>query len=171
MANQGRSGRRITERDGGIIKKNGYIVPNIYMIHSKQSLSQLEQFLSEFGENKDIGYLRIVYDQEGKETDRTIAIFKEDIYKKMCEEGYGDSGHQGVTIAQFSMKSDNKPGKGCNRNVFIPVPEHMRNDDSRVALIIKDKLVHLAGWNVIPDKCWHINVPVKSRQNGGVSGG
>jgi len=148
--------------------------PQVYIIYSRWSLSQLDNFLKDYG---DVGFLRIIYDNTGKETDRTIAIITQQVYKSLCNSGYGVSSQgsrsygKGFKIMPFSMKENNFPGLGRTKTIFVPVPKYFENDDSRVIVAVDDKLKHLAEWDIIPDKSWIVNVPLKSREKGGVNGG
>jgi len=146
----------------------------VYMIYSKWSLLQLDNFLKDFG---DVGFLRIVYDNDSKETDRTIAILSDDVYNTLCDEGYGDTKQgsrsygRGFRITPFVLKENNFPGEGRTKTLFVPVPKTLGSDDSQVIATVVDKLKHLSEWGIIEDNSWSVNVPLKSRERGGVRGG
>ena len=102
------------------------------------------------------------------------------MYDELCEKGYGENIEvdkksrfygKGFRITPFSMKDNNYPGEGFTKNIFIPVPKYLENDDAGVISAVNDKLKHLSEWDIIPNKSWAINVPIKSREKGGVTGG
>lgn len=146
----------------------------VYMIHSRESLQQLDNRLSDYGE---AGFLRIVYDNNGKDTNRTIAILQQSTYDALCRDGYGESEDEPRTygqdfrIAPFRLDKNCFPGPGRNKNLFIPVPKSLSDNDGLVKTAIIDKLKHLAEWDIIEDGSWSVNVPLQSREKGGVKGG
>lgn len=144
----------------------------VYLIYSKWSLLQLDNFLKDFG---DVGFLRIVYDNDGKETDRTIAILPETVYDYLCEEGYGEvakgtrSYGRGLRISPFRLKDSSIQGEGRSKTLFVPVPKTL--DDSQVIPAVIDKLKHLSEWGIVQDNSWSVNVPLKSREEGNLQSG
>lgn len=146
----------------------------VYLIYSKLSLPNLDNILREHG---DVGFLRIVYDNEGKETDRTIAILPDAAYESLCYNGYGVSKQDGPTygkglrIARYELRDSNYPGEGRTKSLFVPVPRSIGSDDNQVIATVVDKLKHLAEWLIIDNDSWSINVPLKSREKGGVRSG
>lgn len=142
--------------------------PGLYIIYSRWSLSRIDKKIKLLG---DIGLLRIICDA-GKETNRTLALLENDVYNKLCEEGYADKkGNKGFNIVRFNEKVLDLPSKGCSRNLFIPVPEIFRKDDMKTIDIIDDKLKHLVGWEVLPKDSWHVNALLESREKGAISSG
>jgi len=57
--------------------------------------------------------------------------------------------------------------KNCTRSFFIPVPRPC--EEIEVIRIITDKLIHLSEWQIIPENCWELDVPVESRERGYVN--
>ena len=156
------------------VKRDNINFP-VYFIYSKWSLAQMDKFIQEFG---NAGFLRIIFDPEGKETDRTLAIMDEETYKALVEAGYGDTkGKTGNTkpvgfrIGVFNLKENNYPHEGLDVNLFVPVPKELSSDETTVTKTVTDKLEHLVQWNIIPDKSWKLTVPLASRETGGVRGG
>lgn len=141
----------------------------VFMIHSSWSLEQLDAFLANRG---DVGFLRIVYDNEGKETDRTIAILPELLYDALCKEGFDRRQYgRGFKISQFLLNDSNMPGEGRTKTLFVPVPKNMSESDGQVIAAVVGKLDHLSEWGIIPPNSWSVNVPLKSREKGGVRSG
>lgn len=141
----------------------------VYIIHSQWSLLKLDNFLSEYGE---VGFLRIVYDKDGNETDRNIAILPETSYTALCEDGFDRRQYgKGCVISPYVLRDNNFPGEERTNTLFIPVPKDLGADDDTVVEAINDKLKHLSEWNIIPADSWSINAPLKSREKGGIRGG
>jgi len=141
----------------------------VYIIHSQWSLLKLDNFLSEYGE---VGFLRIVYDKDGNETDRNIAILPETSYNALCKDGFDRRQYgKGCVISPYVLRDNNFPGEERTNTLFIPVPKDLGADDDTVVEAINDKLKHLSEWNIIPADSWSINAPLKSREKGGIRGG
>jgi len=142
----------------------------VFLIHSRQSLVRLDDFLSEYG---TVGFLRIVYDNKGEETDRTIAILNPDVYDTLCKEGYNKRTYgQGFVIAPYKLNDHDIPASdGRAPALFVPVPKSLCENDVTVMREINDKLKHLVEWKIIPDKSWEVKAPLQSREKGGIRGG
>ena len=138
----------------------------VFVIHSRWSLSKLGDFLDGYG---DVGFLRIVYDKDGNETDRNIAILPQSTYKDLCDDGYNRRQYgKGFVIAPYTLRDNNFPGENHTSTLFIPVPDELSSEDDVVVNTINDKLKHLSDWNIIPPDSWSVNVPLKSREKGGI---
>lgn len=149
-------------------KDNDENKTGLYIIYSRWSLSRIDRELSSFGK---IGLLRIICDG-GKETNRTLALLEDDVYNKLSAKGYADKKmNKGFSIAKFNEKALELPSKGCNRNLFVCVPEIFRKDDLKTIDIIDDKLKHLVEWDILPKDSWHVNALLKSREKGSISSG
>jgi len=150
------------------------IVFPVYMIYSKWSLVQMDRHLEHYG---GAGFLRIVFGRDDQETDRTIAIMSSETYDALCADGYGDekkedrSYGRGFRVGVFKLNDGSYPGEGRNKTLFIPVPKVLGNEDTWVIDTITEKLQHLAEWGIVPKDSWSLNVPLKSREEGGVRGG
>lgn len=141
----------------------------VYLIHSKWSLTKIDTFLGDYGE---VGFLRIVYDKDGNETDRNIAILPESSYNALCEDGFDRRQYgKGCVIAPYVLRDNNFPGEERTNSLFIPVPKDLSADDETVVSTINDKLKHLSEWKIIPVDSWSVNAPLKSREKGGIRGG
>ena len=148
--------------------EEGSVFP-VFLIHSKWSLNKLDTFLSNYGE---VGFLRIVYDRDGNETDRNIAILPESAYEDLCTDGFDKRQYgKGLVISRYSLRENNFPGEERTSTLFVPVPKNLSADDDTVISVINDKLKHLSEWNIIPEDSWSVNAPLKSREKGGVRGG
>jgi len=141
----------------------------VFLIHSKWSLDRIDNFLNTFGE---VGFLRIVYDGNGNETDRNIAILSESAYEKLCDEGYDKRQYgKGLVISRYSLRDNNFPGDGKTSTLFVPVPKTLSADDDGVIKIVTNKLKSLSAWDIIPEDSWSVTAPLRSREKGVIRGG
>lgn len=141
----------------------------VYLIHSSKSLVEIDRLLSDYGE---VGFLRIMYNNDGSETDRTIAILPKSSFDDLIKDGYGRRQYgKNFSISSFELKDNNYPGEGRTKTLFVPVPKEFATDDSVVVKTIKDKLDHLAEWSIVDADSWSIKAPLKSRESGGIRGG
>lgn len=161
-----------------VVPKHEHIDFPVYSVWSKLSLSQMDKFIQEFG---SAGFLRIVLDHEGKETDRTLAIMDDSTYEALVAAGYGEVKVKtsnvdtkkfiGFRASPFILKENNFPREGLDVNLFVPVPKHLSGDEAFVTDVVTEKLEHLAQWDIIPADSWKLTVPLASRETGGVRGG
>jgi len=138
----------------------------VYMIYSKWSLTQIDNFLKEFGEAE---YLRIVYDNKHIETNRTIAILSDEVYKKLCDAGFNESKNNGFKIKPYIVKEiDNSIAV---RTLFVPVPKEFCNLRDKVKDIISKKIINLSHLGIINESDWNINIPINTREKGDIKKG
>lgn len=141
----------------------------VFLIHSNYSIPDLDDFFSKYG---TVGYLRMVYDNNGAETDRTIAILGEDVYNTLCANGYNNRNNLGVKISRFTLNDSHFPPEKKNTALFIPVPVQFRTTHQKMVRgTINRKLEHLAQWGIIPADSWSIASPVVSRETGELKNG
>src|SRR5690606_10794707 len=106
----------------------------VYLIHSKWSLAKLDNFLTNYG---SVGFLRIVYDKEGNETNRNIAILPKTSFTKLCEDGFNRHQYgRSFVISQYVLRENNFPGKDHTNTLFVPVPKGLSASDDIVVGII-----------------------------------
>lgn len=147
----------------------------VYMIYSGWSLAQMDRHIEQYG---GAGLLRIVFGKDDKETNRTIAVLAPETYAALCDDGYGGEERRedrqygrGFRIISFKLNDNSYPGEGRNKTLFVPVPKVLGDDETWVMDKICDKLVHLSEWGIIPKDSWNLNLPLRSREEGGVKGG
>jgi len=140
---------------------------DVYLIKSKWTLLRIDEFLSKF--EGEVGFLRIVLDKLGNETDRTIALLSSKLYDNLCDDGLNklrdDTGFQ---VSKFILKQSSLPCEYKTKNLFIPVP--LNYTENTIIKIISEKLKHLADWNIISINSWNIHIPIKSREFGKIKG-
>lgn len=139
----------------------------VYLIYSPWSLNRIDSFLSKYG---DVGFLRIIYDRDGNETNRTIAIISDEAYVELCKDGFNRQRDTELIITPFILKDNNFPYKGYTTSLFVPVPSDLRSDDTFVVNTVNDKIQHLSSWGIIDDDSWTVSAPLKSREKGAIRG-
>ena len=141
----------------------------VYVVHSRWSLEMLDEALKQHG---DVGYLRIMYSQDHRETDRTIVIMSEDCYASLCNSGYDSfSPGNGFWVTPYTIRKYNLPGKNHNEALFVPVPPSLNHTEKTVVDEINTKIDHLVQWNIVKKNSWRIDVPLASRKTGGIKFG
>ena len=141
----------------------------VYVVHSRWSLEMLDEALKQHG---DVGYLRIMYSQDHRETDRTIVIMSDDCYASLCNSGYDSfSPGNGFWVTPYTVRKYNLPGKNHNEALFVPVPPSLNHTEKTVVDEINTKIDHLVQWNIVKKNSWRIDVPLASRKTGGIKFG
>lgn len=139
----------------------------VYLIHSRESLSKLDEFLSTYGQ---VGFLRIVYDREGAETNRTIAILPDASYDALVAKGYDRKekrkGGMDFGVTPFRLNERNYPGPGQNSSIFIPIPEGWKERADAAIAAVSEKMQHLTEWGIVEAGSWTIRAPLRSREMG-----
>jgi len=140
---------------------------NVCLIKSKWTLLRIDEFLNKY--KGEVGYLRIVLDKFGNETDRTIALLSTELYNNLCEDGLSKYNEEvGFQVSKFILKQKSLPNEYKTRNLFILVP--LNYSENFVIKCSTDKLKHLANWDIIPMNSWYIKIPIKSRELGKIKG-
>jgi hypothetical protein len=140
---------------------------DVYLIKSKWTLLRIDEFLSKF--EGEVGFLRIVLDKLGNETDRTIALLSSKLYNNLCADGLNKLGEDtGFQVSKFILKQSSLPCEYKTKNLFIPVP--LNYTENTIIKVISEKLKHLADWNIISMNSWNIHIPIKSREFGKIKG-
>jgi hypothetical protein len=164
----------------------------VFLVRSHKSLSQIESFIKPFGQTV---YKRIMYDHEGKDTNRTIVVMEESIFKKMCDEGFefkfdppkavGDgsvidaSGARkeqrkvDFTISRFNLLKSNFPDpEKHTSNLFVPVPDALRGYEPWVREEIVHRLKYFAEYcGILPKDTWEVHIPTVDRETGKIRTG
>jgi hypothetical protein len=167
--------------------KNLNVNFDVYLIKSKWTLLRIDDFLSKF--DGEVGFLRIVLDKLGNETDRTIALLSSKLYNNLCDAGLNKIGENkigenkigenkigenkigeetGFQVSKFILKQSSLPCEYKTKNLFIPVP--LNYTENTIIKVISEKLKHLADWNIISMNSWNIHIPIKSREFGKIKG-
>jgi hypothetical protein len=168
---------------------------DVYLIKSKWTLLRIDDFLRKF--EGEVGFLRIVLDKLGNETDRTIALLSPKLYNNLCDAGLNKTSENkisenklsenkigeneiskneiskisedtGFSVSKFILKQSSLPCEYKTKNLFIPVP--LNYTENTIIKVLTEKLKHLADWNIISMNCWNIHIPIKSREFGKIKG-
>lgn len=133
----------------------------IYIIYSSWSIEKIKAFL---GENC---MLKIVFDINGNETNKTIAVMHDILYKKLEFEGY-NAPQYGVDFIIKKYRLGNYILQPTNKSSNLFIPTIHPNTELYITSIINKKLQQLVSFNIIPDNCWKLKCPIDNRINGQV---
>lgn len=138
----------------------------IYIIYSSWSLNTIKEFLISFLPDS-VSFMKIIYDSQSNETNKTIVVLKEQLYNILIQKGYGVNRFEiDFKIKKYNFNDNILPSEGNTINLFIPI--NKKTTDSIVTGIINAKLEELSDFNIIPKKSWRIKCPVNSRETGQV---
>lgn len=134
---------------------------NVYMIFSRYSLNVLDELLSKHGR---VGPMRVIFDSEGRETDRTVAVLEskfDDLLEEIsCKE---------MSVRKYRFGKIDYPGENKTYTIFVPVPK-CYTSETAVFEEVNSKIGDLVDYSILPDNSWTIDVPLASRTDGKLSG-
>jgi hypothetical protein len=143
--------------------------PDIYIIYSSWSIDKIRNFLNTIT-NDCIGLLKIIYDNEGNETNKTIAVIKNELYNNLKEKGYTEFNYTlDFKIKIYKLPDFILPPEDRSSALFIPTIKKLT--ETYVTDIINNKLLELAKVNIIPIDSWKLKCPITSRFTGFVKQG
>jgi hypothetical protein len=157
----------------------------LFLIHSPWSLRELENFLFHFGNGK-VGPLRIDYDRDGKETNRTLAILDESVFADLVKKGYTRSDnsepteqycpvgwetrrpYRNFSIYRYKIRPYEYPRNGFTTNLIVSLPQDLSVEECRRQLDAKMSI--LAGFNLLKKEDYQLSLPLSSRVSGQAKG-
>ena len=142
-------------------------IKTVFLVHSRWTVSKLKTHMEKYGV---VNFIRIVYNPDGTETNRNICVMPHSTFEALVKDGFDQKG-KGLIVTPYVLNQGSFPGEGRSKTIFIPAPKILSTDDDFVSSVISKRLNDLAAWNLIDKDSWHINMPVKSREEGGVKGG
>lgn len=155
----------------------------VYVVYSRLSLDSIEDFIDEkTGVENAVSFIRVVYDRDSQATNRSIAVIRPDVYKKLLRwtedntrEVYDHTGRRltrfndvDFSISEYKIRDSDRQHRGSPANtLFVPVPSVLRSKQTFVRSYVNQCLRLFVDNNMIPDNCWHINIPLTTRESGG----
>jgi hypothetical protein len=140
---------------------------DLYLIHSSWSLSAIGDLLDNYG---PVPFLRIVYDREGQETNRTLALLPPATFTALQQGGYSKRvAGRDFVIHPYQVRQESLPQSGQNQSLYFPLPLELQ--EAVVREYLEGELNQLVQLQVIPAGSWTVTVPVRSRTTGAVRGG
>ncbi len=136
-----------------------------YFIKTKHTLDWLEQLLYIHGYGNTQNVLKVIRDNKGHETDRTIAFLDEHMYTLLLQQNRLD-----LKIEPFIVPKTFYPDETLyTYNFCIPFPEHSSpsSTSQRNQLYIKQiehKLAPFITQGLIPRDSYKVTIPVISRE-------
>ena len=148
----------------------------VYLVYSSWSISAIDEFLQNhaktIGEEVGSGLIRLVYDSNGKETNRNIVILSDTIYSSLIKNGYDHKDYgRDFLVTPFQLRENYFPSKGKTTNLFVPVPNEFLLNDLFATETILDKLKHLSDWGILPESSFSVKPFLPSREEGKIKGG
>jgi hypothetical protein len=140
---------------------------NVFIVYSRKSLDSITEILLDLNAG-DVSYCKIIRDGEGRETNRTLVVADESVYKAAANEGLTSrSFNRDFTITRYKLTERNAPKEDQTYKLFIPYPK-LRGINAEKQL--DDMLQRLVDVNLLAKNSYRITVPLKSRQTGVVKG-
>lgn len=121
------------------------------------------------GNDDSVGYARIVFDRNGKETNRTLVLVSANTWRQLENAGLADEG-ESIRFAPYKILEGNLPKETQSDSLCLLVPESFQKQPvfAEVDKIIAEKLEHLALWGILPSNSWKVSVTLTSREKGEV---
>lgn len=154
----------------GISTETSSYNPPLYLVFSRLTLSRLGEILGRYG---DVGDMAVVYrhpDGKLRATEMTRVILSNDCFAKLQANGFcSENGVNGVRVVRYDL-SKQAPSDGFTNNLFIPVPDDQKSSVDQIEQILNKELQFYAGWGILPEKSWTLNV-LFDRESGAVGNG
>lgn len=143
--------------------------PVIYIIYSNWSIEKISQFLDTI-QPGCVGLLKILHDNNGNETNKTITVIKENLYDKLVDMGHNTFSYElDFKIKKYKLGDFLLPPPDKSNNLFIPTIKKVT--ELYVTDIIDSKLTALSTVGIIEPNTWVIKCPKISRDTGIVKQG
>jgi len=144
---------------------------SVYIIYSKDTLSEIRSFLEKFGSSDKIGTLRVNYDRDGFETNLTIAVLDSTIYDSLVAAGYDQRG-PGVNfwIGRYELSERNYPREGFTSNFYLPLPRDLQLTKAEIEQQVREKLNPFVASGQLDHSSYKIVIPHVSRETGELRG-
>ena len=129
---------------------------------SSLSLTTLSETFSTFGDGK-IGPLKVVKNQKGQETNRTIALVSISVYESLIYAGY-DKKTGEIFVAPYQIKEKDLPAEGFTPDIYINLPTdfYLSGNQARQQLLLL--LSQINSYGIVPPESFIIQVPLISRE-------
>jgi hypothetical protein len=117
-----------------------------------------------------VGLLKIIYDNDGNETNKTIAVLKHELYNLLVEQDYGTFRFEvDFKIKIYKLGTFLLPPEDRSSNLFIPTIKQLT--ELYVNTVINNKLQELSKYGILEADSWYVKCPISSRINGYVKQG
>lgn len=146
----------------------------VYIAFSKWDVKKIVELCRGYG---DVYWSRLVYDKDGKETNRTYLILPDETYNGLVDDGYGEERKRpgannrgaGFRIAPYVLREGQAHTDAPT--LFVPAPKEHRKSAMAAENIVNAKLTILADCGIIPEKSWVAEAPTFSRESGDIKSG
>ncbi len=136
----------------------------VYMIYSRWSTKEIEEFLKNRDEMKNSFDLVKVEYKKFEETNRNIVLMKEEFYEKLVGEGYGANGEKAkfldFKIVPFRVPEE-KIKNIKNNTLFLKLSPKLSLSECR--RILMERLMVLERFKIFPENSYTLRIPPRSR--------
>lgn len=163
-----------THNQGGQNNQNGQMIKPthetslpFYVIYSKWSFDEINEFLRGYTEHPDvdIGTLKTDFDNNGRDTYRTFVLLTDRIVSNLTKDGlnksYRDGNKSGFSFAKFRIRDDFNL---VNKSLCIPIPRQLGAKGREVKAMIQSKLDEAISFDIITEDQYSINVNLFDRE-------
>lgn len=138
----------------------------IYIIYSNWSIDKISKFLKEY-QADGVSLLKIIYDNVGNETNKTIAILSDSLYQLLVEHHYHTYRFEiDFKIKKYKLGDYLLPPSDKSHNLFVPIIK--KTTEVYVTQKLNDKLTALSQYGIIAADSWKLKCPISSRGDGQV---
>jgi hypothetical protein len=132
----------------------------VFIIYSNWNIDKMKAFLLKY-DIDGVCMLKMIYDNSGSETNKTIAILSNNLYDKLIAEEYNVYKYNvDFKIKRYKLGDFLLPPKDKSDNLFIPIIK--KTTETYVTDIINNKLSLFAKFDIIPYYSWKIKCPLSS---------
>src|SRR5438105_1723655 len=129
----------------------------IYIIYSNWSIDKISKFLKEY-QSDGVSMLKIIYDNVGNETNKTITILSHQLYQLLVEHNYHTYRFEvDFKIKKYKLGDYLLPPADKSQNLFVPIIK--KTTEVYVTQKLNDKLMTLAHFGILPYDSWKLKCP------------
>jgi len=138
----------------------------IYIIYSSWSIDKIATFLKSYDPD-GVSMLKLIYDQNNFETNKTIAILSDHLYQLLVDHNYHIYRFEtDFKIKKYKLGQYLLPPPDKSHNLFVPIIK--KTTEVYVTEKLQEKLLNLANFGILPPDSWKLKCPILSRGDGQV---
>ena len=134
----------------------------LYVVHSKWSVDSIREYMTSFA-GGDVGPLKIIYDRKGHETDRTLVALDKAQYDKLKRLEVNNKSSYGFSISEYVIRKSQYPKSNETTSWYLKTPTLFKMNEVEIRKQLDAFFKELVKVEVLPDNCWEIIIPLKSR--------
>ena len=140
-------------------------VSNVYLIYSTMSLREIRVFLELFLiESESIGPMKIEYDRDGKDTNRTLIMCSHTLYQRLVDLGFGEYNQRNdFRMVPYKIPVNFQLKNGLHSDLYLSIPKTLSREQILVQL--QQFFVYCIRYGLIVEKSWRCSPPNKNDSN------